>query len=398
MRVLLVGIVVSVMIAPLSAGDPPLVEKYLHSGELTKGEQALELALAKNPQDDQLRLSLGVLQVVRGVERLGQTLHEHGVKPGVEWMPFIRLPVPHNPAPSPIHYQKFRRMIDDFSRDLLNAETTLAGITDDQVQLPLRLAAIHLDLDADGSATDRFQDILTKMMGRTPDHMGKNPDFKVVFDRGDVAWLRAYCHLLAGLADLYLAFESEPYFQLYGEQLFSKVKPHLNDDERRALQKKYQEFQTGFTLYVREPARLSRFRVHMLQVCKLNRETWRFIRAEKDDDHEWLPNPRQKGAMGLPVQDGMIDAWLGMVQEMESLLEGKKVIPMFWRGGDPERGINVKTVLDEPPAKFDFLALLNDGPSAKYISKGTEVDGQVIWRAFQMFDRPMMMGYMAWFN
>ena len=45
-------------------------------------------------------------------------------------------------------------------------------------------------------------------------------------------------------------------------------------------------------------------------------------KAETDDDHEWLPNPKQKGALGLPVRDEMIDAWLAMMAELEVLLNG----------------------------------------------------------------------------
>jgi hypothetical protein len=85
---------------------------------------------------------------------------------------------------------------------------------------------------------------------------------------------------------------------------------------------------------VKGPARLGRLRKHLLEVVKLNRETWRYIRAETDDDHEWLPNPKQKGVIGLPVRDEMIDAWLEMMGELEALLDGKTTLPnRRWRRG-----------------------------------------------------------------
>src|SRR5580658_3277422 len=112
MRWTAVTIVVLALTARLGAAEHPLVEKYLHSGELAKGEQALEAALAAAPKDDQIRFGLGVVQFIRGVERLGQSLHEYGAKSENTNMPFLRLPVPKNPDPAPINYTAFRRILD----------------------------------------------------------------------------------------------------------------------------------------------------------------------------------------------------------------------------------------------------------------------------------------------
>ncbi len=60
MRWITVAAALTVM-ARLGAADRPLVEKYLHSGELARGEQALEAALEAAPKDDQVRFGLGVL-------------------------------------------------------------------------------------------------------------------------------------------------------------------------------------------------------------------------------------------------------------------------------------------------------------------------------------------------
>src|SRR5688572_26462881 len=95
-------------VAPARPAYPPLAEPYLHSGELAKGEQALEAALAAAPKDDRARFGLGVVKFVRGVERLGQSLHEYGAKSEHASAPFLRLPVPHNPDPAPIRYAAFR--------------------------------------------------------------------------------------------------------------------------------------------------------------------------------------------------------------------------------------------------------------------------------------------------
>src|SRR5262249_14641758 len=148
-----------------------------------------------------------------------------------------------------------------------------------------------------------------------------NPDFLVCFDRGDVAWLRAYCHLLMGMLDFYLTFDTEQLFNLSADELFAKPEDRFRGGDAERLREMADAWQG---IAVQEPGRLSRFRKHLIKVAELNRETWKHIRAETDDDHEWLPNPKQKGVLGLPVQDRMIDAWLEMVAEVEALFEGKR--------------------------------------------------------------------------
>jgi hypothetical protein len=363
----------------------PLVEQYLHSGQLAKGEQMLTVALAKEPGNDQLRFGLGVLQVFRGVERLGQALHEHGVKSEHTNVPFLRLPVPPNPNPTPISYAVCRRILDDFRRDLLAAEATFAAVTDDQVKLPLRLASVRLDLDGDGNATDRMADILRKLVRQEIPFLKANPEFLVCFDRGDVAWLRAYCHLLSAMIDFYLAFDTQASFDNHAHGVFANPKVRTGIEKPDILHGK---------ISIPEPLRLHRFRTHLLQVCVLNRETWRFIRAERDDDHEWLPNPKQKGVLGLPVRDNMIDAWLGMIGELEAVLKGDKLLPLG--GGDTH--FNLKAWLDDPPSSFTIMELLSGGAGGKYLTKGEPMDIGALLAVGQVFGDSLSFAYAMWFN
>ena len=395
MRHLVAGIVVLTLATPAPAAEPPLVEKYLHSGELARGEQALEAALAASPKDDQLRFGLGVLRFVRGVERFGQFLHEYGATADKTDIPFLRLPVPRNPTPAPVTYHAFRRAFDDLIRDLAAAETTLAGVTDEKVKLPLRLAAVRLDLTGEGKPTDKFVDVLRRVTRQDFDFLKANPEFLVCFDRGDAAWLRAYCHLLMAMADFYLAFDTEALFDLTADRLFAwPKKPFRGTPEERSAKLS----EAWKVVAVKEPARLGRFRKHMLAVCALNRETWKFVLAETDDDHEWLPNPRQTGVLGLPVRAEMVEAWLGLVGELEAALEGKKLIPvgLLWPNGG--KGLNLRTLLDDPPERFDFDAIGKAGPAAKYLEQGQEVNLNVLFRLANVFGDSLSVAYAAWFN
>ena len=188
---------------------PPLVEQYLHSGQLQAGEHALQAVLRQSPKDDEARFGLGLLQIVRGVERLGQSFYDHGLKNTNNWVPFLRLPVPVNPDPAPISYARFRRILDDFCKDMALADGTLAGITDDNIKLRcIRLADIKIDIDGDGQATDRFLDILNKLMGSPPDLLKTNPEFRVHFDRGGA---RLKCHPAYLLVLLAAACSNSPW-------------------------------------------------------------------------------------------------------------------------------------------------------------------------------------------
>lgn len=380
------------------AGDPaPLVEKYLHSGELAVGDRAVQRALDDNPKDDQLRFGLGVLRFVRAVERLGQSLHEHGVKSESTNLPFLRIPVPENRDPTPITYPILRRILEQFTDDLAKAEVTLAGVTDDHVKLPLHLADIRLDFVGDGKNRITLLDVMKKLMRQQQfAFLDKNPKFLVKFDRGDVAWLRGYCHLLSAMADAYLSIDGQWIFDMAGDDHFAKPKGQAANkpDVFSVL--------LGNGIKFPEPGRLHSFRLHMLKVCELNRETWRFVRAEKDDDHEWLPNSKQKGVLGLPVRDDMIDGWLEAVGEAEALLHGKKLIDLRGLGNTPDgMGFDLKAFLDDPPAKLDIAKIIAKGPDEKYLGKLTDTnryDDGSFTRVLNLFGDTMGIAYMAWFN
>lgn len=383
MRLLISCSIVLFVVAQLKAEKPPLVEKYLHAGDFAEGAREMELALATNPNNDQLRFGLGVLQFVRGIERLGQSLHKYGVKSEHTNMPFLRLPVPKNPRPATIDYARFRGVLGDFIRDMSRAEITLAGIRDDTVILPLRLAEVRLDLDGDGLATDTLLAILKKLMRRDFGFLKTNPEFLVTFDRGDVAWLRAYCHLLSGMLEFYLTFDLEEQFDLASDELFERPENPFSgskEEKRKKMQKSW------LAVKVKDGRRLGRFRKHLIMVAVLNFETWKHIRAETDDDHEWLPNPQQKGLFGLPVRNGMIDGWLKIICELQALFEGQRA---FF-------GVDLKVVCDNPPDEFENSFFNDHNP--QYASDAKEVDASVFFSMFRIFQDSTAVAYAVWFN
>jgi hypothetical protein len=420
MRFVLPGILATILFAglcashvlPDDAAEPaqppeaakvtaPLVETYLHSGGLARGEAALNLAIEnlatknlaieKEPENSHLKFQLGVLLVFRGVERLGQNLYEHGARDRLRSMPLLRLPVPQNPKPSPISYRSFRRILEQAAEDLARAEAVLAQVTDESVVLPLRLAEAKLDLDADGRSTDSLIEIFKKLMqAERFSPLEANPEFLVKFDRGDVAWLRAYCHLLMSVADLLLAFDwtDEFYRGMASEFATSTGAPDPLPQQP--------EF-PNLVFRIVEPARLQSFRKHLVRVCELNVETWKFVRAETDDDHEWLPNPRQGGVLRLPVTNEMIDAWLDAIHEFHGMLNGEKLIPYIVAND----GVNMRTVLSDPPTDIDFRRIIETKVNSKYLQplrKENSVDFVRFFRVIRVFEGPLGVAYAAWFN
>jgi hypothetical protein len=380
----------------IEASDPPLVEQYLRTGKLEEGLLSLESKLKQTPKDDELRFGLGLLQITHGVERLGQSFYRYGLRTSNSWTPFVRLPIPLNPNPSPINARKFRAILDEFQNDLVQAEATLAGITDDAVKLRIRLAIIKVDFDGDGKPTDMLVDVIDKLMGGRPEFLKTNEDFRVHFDRGDVAWFRAYCHLICSLIDIFQSIQTDADFYFFAQDFFPKVQPELNSDEAAALRKSTLGQSGKIPLF--EPKRLSSFRKHLIMVCKLNYETWKFIKAETDDDYEWLPNPKQKGIFGVPVNDQMIAAWLSMMEELESLLEGKKIIPLDFLPNSNGKGFNLKAFLEDAPNVIDINEVSANGIANKYMSNGDKIDLNVFFRTMQVFNNPLRMGFFAWFN
>lgn len=394
-----ISLIVVSLAAPPSEANSPLAEQHLHSGNLARGEHELRAALTNEPDNGQLRFGLGVVQFARGVERLGQGLYEYGCLSENTRAPFLRLPVPRNPDPSPITYFAFRRLLEGFYHDLSASEATLKAMTAENVTLRLRLADIRFDMTGDGNASERLSEILIKLLGRRPPFLEGNPDFLVCFDRGDAAWLQAYCHLLMAMIDVQLAVDAQTQFDLTAEEFFARPKQAFAGTP---AEKQEKLFEAWGHVPVKEPARLGSFRRHVLQVCALNRETWTRIRAEQDNDHEWLPSARQQGVIGLPVTDAMIDGWLGMIDELEAVFDGRKVIPagVVQFVSPPTRtGVNWKTVLDDPPPAFDWNRLRSEPPRDKYLdATRPDMNLGAFFRVLGMFQNSLGVAYAAWFN
>jgi hypothetical protein len=407
--------------AAARADEPPLAERFLEGDGITAGSEALAAHLARNPGDDQARFGLGLLQFLRAVERLGQSLHRHGgladAGRSARIVPLLRLPVPANPTPAETTYADVRGMIEAFVTDLAAAEKTLAAIRDPDVSLPLRFGFVRLDLDGDGKAgeAEALWRLHAAMTGqpRAEYHGGKYwiptdaeqrgaaQGLLLRLDRGDVFWLQGYCHLLSAIGECALAHNMESSFGDMAPYFFARPRG-------RALPAAmFVDSDTWFAGYadlfasvskpwpVVEPHRMRSALAHLEEVVRLSRETWRVIEAETDDAGEWIPNANQTGTFpDTQVTAEMIAGWKEFLDEAERILAGRRLVP-HWRL-EKGRGVNLRRVFLEP-RPVDVVRWFQGAAAVPYVEEGACSSPDTWWRLQQTF-RGNFIGFAIWFN
>lgn len=397
--------------ASVAAADPPpRAGTFLAEGRLAEGEKALTAALQAAPDDDATRFGLGVIQFLRAVEARIQGFHRHGLNDAVGGG-FLRgaltnLPIPPNPTPQPLEPAGFRAMLRSWVDDLTRAEATLARVKDPSVKLPLHFGAVRLDFNGDGRRDDDEQ------LGRIFARMNRRPevtpesvrDFLIVFDRGDVDWLRGYCHLLMAVADVILAHDTDEIFRETGYLFFhGAARPHAFLKSRPhgggVAFDEILDFVAMIHLIrlpVVEPDRLRGVLKHLESMTALSRTSWKAILAETDDDHEWIPNPRQATVVpGGAVSDEIVSGWFAVLDELDAVLAGKSLVP-FWRGDNPRLGVNLRRVLTEP-RPFDLVMWVRGSAAAPYLEEG-RVSSAETWSRLTRVFRGEFIGFALWFN
>lgn len=404
----------------LELAEPPMVEKFLLTGELEKGKLALEGHLKNSPDDDEARFGLGTLQFLQSVERMSQSFYKYGLLNQnsllINQVPFLRIAVEVNPNPELIDYEKFRAIFHKLLKDLQEAEQTLSQVKSDDVKLRLHFGIIRLDLNGDGKTTEeellvkiyarfnqqlRFQRWDDKQNGTMIEAAKK---FAIAFDKADVYWLQGYCNLLMAFDQFYLAHDWKDSFERTGHLFFPKKKesfPFLKKTKgKQSIWN--EEFLADIIAFVHllgvdvvEKKRLASVVTHLEKVIQLSRLNFKSLQAEKDDSEEWIPNSSQTGVMpGVRVTQKMIDDWHVFLDEFELILDGKKLIP-HWRL-KKGLGFNLKTFFQESK-RFDIVLLSQGTDIGPYVEKGELTEPQ-IWRELQRTFGGNFFGFAVWFN
>ena len=414
-------IFVSCVLAVSFATSPPTraadnadsnIRAAFEKGTLAEGQRALETSLAAHPAEAaRLNYALGVVRFLRAGEKLGQAWHHDGLFANrlTNSLPFFRLPV--GPAAaaaaSPGADGAIRPAFVQILAALQVAADTFAALPDDPGKVALRPGLVRVDYVGNGKPADT-ETVWKTYQKITPGGSFEEKDaeeFLIKFDAGDVPWFRGYCHLLSAVAETLLAYDESALFEHTAHLFFSKPRtpyPFLLRPSGNAMNfdvapiSDLLVFVHLLNFPVRDPARLSAALGHLAEVPKFSRESWRRILAETDDDHEWIPSPRHKGALPhAGVTQERVDAWLRMLDEADAILAGKKLVP-FWREGSPKAGLNLRRVFEQPAA-FDLFLWIQGTAAAPYLEDGPVTDPEV-WRGWRDAFSGEALGFSLYFN
>jgi hypothetical protein len=393
----------------LGAGVPALADeaaqavavRHMEAGTFAAGEGELAALVERDPANNDARLGLGAIRFLIAVEHLAQGLHRYGLSsPRSVVVPVLRLPVPPNPNAERITYTDFRDLIARFVTDLGRAEATLGAMSDADARLPVDLAKIRYDANADGvvGQGELFAAVIARVMGTGVGADEGGPTV-VAFDRADAYWLQGYANVLMALGQFLLAHDWHRSFDVGFHVFFPNADlPFVkelslsgNEWSRERIIDVISFLHIAWP--VAEPVRMQRVRGHLKTVIALSRKSWNAIEAETDDDREWLPGPRQTQSFtGLFVDADQVAAWRAMLDETEALLDGRKLVP-HWR---LERGINLRRVFDEPQP-FDIVLWITGPAALPYLESGPVTTREEWNRILQAFGSQFGR-YAIWFN
>ncbi|MGB7269034.1 MAG: hypothetical protein WBC90_05885, partial [Albidovulum sp.] len=166
------------------------------------------------PDAGQHGFELGLLTVLRGVEKSLQSRYEVGLGDEMRVLPLFRLGTGEmpNPAAEPAGPDALSKIVLVFLDDLAQSQ---AYLSDGPQPFELVLQSVWFDVNAN-DAYDQGEDAVTMLapivLGRRAlREMEQAKTLKtpitIRFDEADHAWLSAYTHMLSGFGNLFLAFD-----------------------------------------------------------------------------------------------------------------------------------------------------------------------------------------------
>jgi hypothetical protein len=399
------------------AGD--LARKHLYEG--TIGQGLTELKPFYERQDLEGRFGVGLLSFIQGVEHFAQGLYRHGFASpdaGPIMGAPLAMPVPVNPNPEPLDYDKFRAILQLLVDDMDAARDALltAGETGDYV-VPVEVLKVRIDLDGDGTGneSESIGNVLNAMFGAAtvpgPTDPGAPaptqpapPDSTIGFDRADAIWLAGYSQVLAAQADFLLAHDFRALFDTTFHRLFPRAGLPMQEYTRA----------TGTLMLdpesdnaiadalaaihhlnwpVTDADRLKRVLARFKAITDLSRRNWEAILAETDDNRELLPSPKQTGITpDAKITDAQVKAWMATLDTADLILDGKLLLP-HWRF---QKGFDLKAYF-ETAKKTDLVMLITGYDALPFLKDGPIASAESFAEANAVFG-DALIGYAFWFN
>lgn len=419
-RLLAVAAIATVFVlggtAPAQADSAGVVLRQLTSEGKLKEAAILFAERAKDdPSDQEAKFAAGIVRFLQAVQELAATQYHYGLGSGLRQR--INAPLFHevleNPKPHKVRYQDLREMLVKLSKSLAEAEAMLAKVdATKDFKLEFRPGLVALDINGDGVASE--EEAFWKLCAAAGAPVtAENADaFVIQADGGDVLWLRGYCHFLMAFADILVAHDERELFERCGHLLYAdvdtphtwiKTEPRPSDSFHFNNIADVVAFVHLMNFEVIDKERLFTAHRHLLEMVQLSRESWKLYEAETDDDHEWIPNPKQTSTVtGMRVTREIVTGWHDVLDEIEAILTGKKLVP-FWRG-DVEAtrrtgrglGVNLKKVFLEP-TRFDVVMWVSGTGAQPFLEEG-EVSGEEAWNRLTRVFQGEFFGFAIWFN
>jgi hypothetical protein len=333
------------------------------------------LAALEDPTPTEL-FALGGVRFLGGIEAALQARWQVGLDSEMLrslGIPLLRLPIAPNPSPDVFRPEMIDAIFAAASADMTEAARTLDGI-EGEVSLPIDVADLWFDVNGNGSRDvgESVIDIAGFALGGG---FGQSPDAVTIrFDTADVAWLRAYAHLLAGISDTIGAIgptdpiarvmeTAEGFLAVAGAPRPSvpySIAAYQDEIDLVAM--------IIFALEQTPDSALSRkAHGHFLSMIEDNRQFWSEVALETDNDAEWIPNKNQVSALGLPFPPETGTRWLAVLSDAERVLRGELLIP-YWRLG-PGAGLDLGAMFTDPPA-LDPVGLIQGETLLPYARTG----------------------------
>ncbi|MER8653281.1 hypothetical protein [Mesorhizobium sp. M0847] len=408
------------LLLPLSsarAAAPEAATALFEAKTVTERNRALTTLESAAKGDPASAYAAGAGEFFTALEILAGGLHRHGFESPQSFMlPLMRLPIPDNPDPEPLTYEQFRAILVAFRDRLETSAATLGSVpADADIGMVVDLTHAGIDLNEDGSITpdESIAAVMAALSRGGISSDGASPSLTFRFDRADGFWLQGYAEFLMAQADFWLAHDFRTMFDGSFHMLFPRAKLPLQDilvppagDMGSSIfssEWRIADFISMVHLVnwpVVEPERRQAARRHLLEMIRLSREDWKAIRAETDNDREWLPGPQQKGEnplTGLEVGEEQVEAWLATLTMAEDLLEGRKLLPHFRITVSTGQGINMKRFFEEPKP-FDLVLSITGPAIAPYLESGEIVTSGEFDQIQRQFGGGGFLTFALWFN
>jgi hypothetical protein len=321
-----------------------------------------DLQSAHDPSPEML-FTLGGLRFLATVETALQLQWRTGMDQAMGGMgdtlglPFLRLPLPPNPAPEPFQGTMVGTLFTDVTQGMETARADLSRLPQDaDFGVEIAFADLWFDVNANrtrDSGEDAAAILGPQLMGWQWSERDPAQPLPVIrFDAADAAWLSAHTHLLSGISATILAYDPAASIdRVTTARAALGIRPPSPDAEFN-FDTSFGAFFDAFAMVEgalsQQPdaAHAKAAKSHFLSMIAENRRFWTLVAQEKDNAAEWIPSDSQTSALGFTLPPGTGDRWLAVLADGEALLNGRVLIP-FWRG-PAGQGINLGRLFDDP--------------------------------------------------